>query len=332
MADVELIVTMDDPGTLDGVVGFDTWLAGAAAGDADPALAAIAPAPLDLCTIGYTSGTTGHPKGAMQSHRAVRLNCGLTATMHCRTADDVVVTALPAPHVYGNVVINGTFLAGGKVVLLDRFDPGLALRTIAEHQATLFEGVPAMYAMALADPALGDVDLSSLRCCTVGGQTMPVATMEAWEKASGAPLLELWGMTEIAGLGTTHPLHCPNRLGSIGVALAGVEVAIGDLTDPARRCGPGEPGELLVRGPITMLGYFGNAAATAGGAQRRRLAAHGRRRGHRRRRLRDDRRSPEGHDPDRRLQRLPGRDRAGARLPPGGRHLGGRAGRRSGPR
>ena len=268
LADVELIVTMDDPGPLDGVVGFEAWLAGAAAGDADPALAAIAPAPLDLCTIGYTSGTTGHPKGAMQSHRAVRLNCGLTATMHCRTSDDVVVTALPAPHVYGNVVINGTFLAGGTVVLLDRFDPGLALRTIAEHQATMFEGVPAMYAMALADPALGDVDLTSLRCCTVGGQTMPVATMEAWEKASGAPLLELWGMTELAGLGTTHAMHCPNRLGSIGVALPGVEVAIGDLTDPARRCVPGEPGELLVRGPITMLGYFANAAATARRARR----------------------------------------------------------------
>src|SRR5437867_230093 len=70
----------------------------------------------------YTSGTTGHPKGAMQSHRAVFLNCALTGTMHVRTDRDVVVTALPAPHVYGNVVINSIFMAGGTVVLMERFD------------------------------------------------------------------------------------------------------------------------------------------------------------------------------------------------------------------
>ena len=92
---------------------------------------------------------------------------------------------------------------------------------------------------------------------------MPVATMEAWEAASRAPLLELWGMTELAGLGTAHALYAPNRLGSIGVAAPGVDVRVGDLVDPARTCDPDEPGELMVRGPITMLGYFGNPSATA---------------------------------------------------------------------
>src|SRR5262249_1683317 len=153
---------------------------------------------------------TGHPKGAMQSHRAVFLNCALTATMHVRTTADTVVTALPAPHVYGNVVINGTFLAGGTVVLMERFDPERALDLIGEHRATLFEGVPTMYAMMLAQPALGSAGLSSLTRCTVGGQTIATATMEEWEAASGAPLIELWGMTEISGLGTTHSLYAPN--------------------------------------------------------------------------------------------------------------------------
>jgi long-chain acyl-CoA synthetase len=261
LGDVELIVTFDAAGDLDDVVGWDGLMTAANAFHAQSA--PVAPAPTDLCTIGYTSGTTGHPKGAMQSHQAVRLNCGFAATMHCRTSDDVVVTALPAPHVYGNVVINGTFLAGGTVVLLDRFDPGLALHTVAEHRATVFDGVPAMFAMALADPSVHAVDLSSLTRCTVGGQTMPVATMEAWEAASGAPLLELWGMTELAGLGTAHALYAPNRLGSIGVAAPGVDVRVGDLVDPARTCAPDEPGELMVRGPITMLGYYGNPSATA---------------------------------------------------------------------
>jgi long-chain acyl-CoA synthetase len=214
-------------------------------------------------TIGYTSGTTGHPKGAVQSHRAVLLNCALTATMHGRTQDDVVVTPLPAPHVYGNVVINGTFLAGGTVVLMERFAPGEALRLIGEHRATMFEGVPAMYAMMLAEPGLADADLTSLTRCTVGGQTIPTSTIERWQQRSGAPLIELWGMTEISGLGTTHALHAPPVPGSIGVSLPGVEVRIADLGDVGRDAAPGEPGELMVRGPIVMIGYHGSPEATA---------------------------------------------------------------------
>nr|GLK33576.1 hypothetical protein GCM10017611_04180 [Rhodococcus wratislaviensis] len=147
----------------------------------------------DTCTIGYTSGTTGHPKGAVQSNRAVIANFGLTATMHGRTDADVVVTALPAPHVYGNVAINSTWLAGGTVVLMERFDPAAALAWIGEHRATMFEGVPAMYAAMLSHPALDNADLSSLTRSTVGGQTMPEATIERWEERSDAPLIELWG-------------------------------------------------------------------------------------------------------------------------------------------
>jgi len=253
---------------LETVVSFGDAPAGAVpfADLLDPGTAPPAerpPSPGSLCTIGYTSGTTGRPKGAMQSHRAVLLNCALTATMHVRTADDVVVSALPAPHVYGNVVINGTFLAGGTVVLMERFDAARALDLIAHHRATLFEGVPAMYAMLLADEGIGRADLSSLRRSTVGGQTIAVSVMQEWESRSGAPLIELWGMTEISGLGTTHPLYAPNVHGSIGVALPGIEVRVGSLEDTTRTAAPGEPGELLVRGPLTTLGYFGNPAATA---------------------------------------------------------------------
>jgi long-chain acyl-CoA synthetase len=222
-----------------------------------------APSPTSLSTIGYTSGTTGHPKGAMQSHLAVYLNCALTATMHVRTADDIVVTALPAPHVYGNVVVNSIFMAGGRVVLMERFDPGEALNLIDEHRATLFEGVPTMYAMMLAHPDLERSSLSTLTRCTVGGQTIATSVIEAWERRSGAPLIELWGMTELAGLGTTHALYAPNVHGSIGVALPGVEVRVASFEDVRVTMPPEEPGELMVRGPIVMLGYYGNEAATA---------------------------------------------------------------------
>ena len=219
--------------------------------------------PTALATIGYTSGTTGHPKGAMQSHRAVFLNCALTGTMHVRTERDVVVTALPLPHVYGNVVINSIFMAGGTVVLMERFDPEGALERIARYRATLFEGVPTMYMTMLAHTRLGQYDLSSLTRCTVGGQTFAETVARAWEDRSGAPLLELWGMTELAGLGTTHALYAPNVHGSIGVALPGIEVRVAAFDDVSHTMPVGEPGELMVRGPIVMQGYYGNDQATA---------------------------------------------------------------------
>ena len=250
------VVTFDDP--IDGTEAFHDLL-----DNADPVSLTSEPEPTALSTIGYTSGTTGHPKGAMQSHLAVYMNCALTATMHVRTAADVVVTALPAPHVYGNVVINGTFMAGGTVVLMERFDPTEALRLIDEHRATMFEGVPTMYAMMLAASDLDDHDLSSLTRCTVGGQTIATPVIEAWEGRSGAPLIELWGMTELAGLGTTHALYAPNVHGSIGVALPGIDVRVASFDDVRVTMPPGEAGELMVRGPIVMLGYYGNEAATA---------------------------------------------------------------------
>jgi long-chain acyl-CoA synthetase len=260
----------DDVPSLREVVCFDGSSARSLAFDqllehgGDPAAPRFVPEPGEPSTIGYTSGTTGRPKGAVQSQRAVLLNCALTATMHARSERDVVVTALPAPHVYGNVAINGTLLAGGTVILMERFVAAEALALIAEHRATLFEGVPTMYALMLADPSIGRTDLSSLVRSTVGGQTIAVPLIEEWERRSGgAPLLELWGMTELSGLGTTHAFHAPNVHGSIGVSLPGIEVRVGTLEDPDRIAPVGEPGELLVRGPLNMLGYYGRSDWTA---------------------------------------------------------------------
>lgn len=219
--------------------------------------------PKDLCCIGYTSGTTGHPKGAMQTHQAVLLNCALTATMHGRRDDDIVVTALPAAHVYGNVAINSTFLAGGTVVLMDRFDAGQALRLIATENATMFEGVPAMYSMMLADPTFETAQLSSLRKSTIGGQTFSPSLAERWLSQAAGPMLELWGMTEIAGLGTTHSVYAPPAPGSIGVSLPGIEIKIAPMDGSTREVPTGTPGELVVRGPLVMTGYYGRPDATA---------------------------------------------------------------------
>ena len=304
--------------SLDGEVeGAEPFAALLGHGGGRPEVGATDPAALS--TIGYTSGTTGHPKGAMQSHRAVLLNCALTATMHGRTASDVVVTALPAPHVYGNVVINGTFLAGGSVVLMERFDPGQVLGLIGQHHATMFEGVPAMYAMLLADPALEGADLSSLTRCTVGGQTIPTTTISAWERRSGAPLIELWGMTEISGLGTTHALYAPPVPGSIGVSLPGIELRVAQLDDVATDAPVGDPWRADGPRPDRHAGLLRTTRRHLRDDRAGRLAAHRRRRLCRRHRPLLHRRPAQGHDHHGRVQRLPCRDRTRRRRAPGGR-------------
>jgi long-chain acyl-CoA synthetase len=215
-----------------------------------------------LSTIGYTSGTTGHPKGACLSHRNILLNVAMTALMHQRSDRDTVVTALPCPHVYGNVVMSGAIQNGMTLVLHPAFEEATILQSIQDHKATLFEGVPTMYMFMLNHPELDSYDLSSLRCCTVGGQTMPKPKMEEVEQRFGCPLIELWGMTELGGLGTTFASNGPVKHGSIGVALPYIEARIADTEDASKTLPAGEVGELMIKGGIVMQGYYGNEQAT----------------------------------------------------------------------
>lgn len=246
-------------GAVPGALEFDALL-GAKQGPAT--IEPVEIFPDDPCTVGYTSGTTGFPKGALTTHRCVMLNVEMTALMHVRTQVDVMATSLPCSHVYGNVAVQSVLAHGGTVVLHKVFDADSFLASIERHRATLIEGVPTMYMYLLESPRLKQVDLSSLTRCTVGGQTMPLAKMQAVEAAFGVPLIELWGMTELGGLGTTHTFYGPRKLGSIGIALPHVQVRIADSNAPAVVLPAGEVGELQVRGPITMREYINNPEAT----------------------------------------------------------------------
>jgi long-chain acyl-CoA synthetase len=158
--------------------------------------------------------------------------------------------------------MNSAASCGLTLVLLPRFDETLVLEAIQRHRATIFEGVPTMYMKMLNASQFAQYDLSSLRLCTVGGQTMPVATMQEVEERFKAPLVELWGMTELGGLGTTHPYNGPRKLGSIGIPLPLTEAKVTAIDEPSKTLAHGEVGELLVRGPLVMSGYFGKPAET----------------------------------------------------------------------
>jgi len=217
----------------------------------------------DACTVGYTSGTTGHPKGAVLSHQSILLNTALTASMHGRTAADTMVNALPCSHVYGNIMMNAAMANGTTLIMHRTFHAERILQSIQEHRATIFDGVPTMYIYLLNCPRLREFDLSSLTRCSVGGQALSEANTRRVERAFGCRLLEAWGMTELGGTGTTHLVDGPRKMGSVGVALLGMEIRI-VATDGSGRCLPdGEVGELQVRGPLTMREYLGQPAATA---------------------------------------------------------------------
>lgn len=255
--DVRELIVFGEEALPEGILSFNTLLASS---NVDYDIGEIDSD--SLSTIGYTSGTTGHPKGACLSHRNILLNVAMTALMHQRSDRDTVVTALPCAHVYGNVVINAAIQNGMTLVLHPAFKEEAILESIQDHHATMFEGVPTMYMYLLNHPALADYELSSLRCCTVGGQTMPISKMEEVEQQFGCPLIELWGMTELGGLGTTFAFNGPIKHGSIGVALPYIEAKIADIEDADKTLAPGEAGELMIRGGIVMQGYYGNEQAT----------------------------------------------------------------------
>lgn len=218
--------------------------------------------PEHISTVCYTSGTTGLPKGAMLTHRSVLLNTGMVAAAHARAFNDVIVTALPCAHVYGSVVMNSAFLSGATLVLHEKFDVAAVLGSVQRYNATIFDGVPTMYMYILEELNASKYDLSSLTRCTVGGQTMPASKAEQFEERCGCPLLELWGMTEIAGAGTVDYYYGEKRQGSAGVALPYNEVRIASMEDPSQTLPAGEVGELMFRGPLVMKGYLGKEEAT----------------------------------------------------------------------
>ena len=159
--------------------------------------------------------------------------------------------------------MNAAMMVGSTLILIPRFNEVVVLRAIAEHRATIMDGVPTAYYYLLAHADFDQYDLSSLTRCWVGGQTLPAAKSLEFSQRTGCPVHEVWGMTELAGATSANPVYGPNKPGTIGVPYPGNAFRVVDVENPDKEMPPGERGELMYRGPLVMMGYYNKPEATA---------------------------------------------------------------------
>jgi long-chain acyl-CoA synthetase len=219
----------------------------------------------DVAVLQYTGGTTGSPKGAMLTHAALYSNTRQVATwaIGSRPGQEKVVGALPLFHVFGMTGVMNVALAGGfEIILLPRFRLDQLLKVIAHERATVLLGVPTMYSAINGSQLLEQYDLSSLRFCISGGAPLPREVHATFERLTGCPLVEGYGLTEAGPVCTINPFGAA-RPGSIGLPLPGTLVEITAIDDPERRLPIGQRGEICISGPQVMAGYEGRPEETA---------------------------------------------------------------------
>jgi long-chain acyl-CoA synthetase len=217
----------------------------------------------DIALIQYTGGTTGVPKGAMLSHQNLSANARQVMAIdpHPEKADRIL-GVLPLFHVFANTcVLNRTVLNGGCIVMLPRFDAGQVLAALARTKATALPGVPTMYQALLDHPKAADTDFSSLRVCISGGAPLSAELKAKFEAATGATVVEGYGLSESSGVVSANPYEGAGRPGSIGQPIPATRVQLVDKGDPLRPAPDGEPGEVILKGPQIMQGYWGRPDA-----------------------------------------------------------------------
>ncbi|GAA2673339.1 long-chain-fatty-acid--CoA ligase [Actinoplanes palleronii] len=218
----------------------------------------------DVAAIVYTSGTTGRPKGAELTNLQLYLNADIPGRLFDLRRDDVVITVLPLFHVFGmSSTMNVGIRFGAALSLVPRFTPEAVLTTITRDRATVFDGVPTMFAALLAHPDTAEYDTSSLRVCISGGDAIAARVIDGFEQRFGVPILEGYGMTETAATITFNPTPQDRRVYSVGRPVWGVEVQVWDPDGHPLPPGREHLGELVTRGYHTMRGYHGDPAATA---------------------------------------------------------------------
>ena len=220
----------------------------------------------DVAVIQYTGGTTGVPKGAMLTHANVAVNARQVAMWLPGVIDEQqrIFGVLPLSHVFAMTsVMNLAILVGAELVLVPRFDVDQTLRLLDRRKVTLFPGVPTIYNAISHHGSLDNYDLSSVRFCISGGAPLPIEVKRRFEKVSGCTLVEAYGLSETSPAATSNPLFGKSKEGSIGIPFPGTVIEIHDLEQPGRKLPVGEKGEICIRGPQVMAGYWNRPEATA---------------------------------------------------------------------
>jgi long-chain acyl-CoA synthetase len=220
----------------------------------------------DVAVLQCTGGTTGLPKAAMLTHRNLVANVVQCAAVLSGGDGESagIVCALPYFHIYGlTVALNFALLLGLTQLLHPRFEPVAVLKTIHRHQPRFFPGAPIFYATLIEEPHLPRYDLRSVEACISGAAPLPGPVQQRFEALTGGRLCEGYGLTEAGPVTHVNPIHGRRKSGTIGLPIPSTDARIVDLETGTRALGPGEIGELCVRGPQVMAGYWERPEETA---------------------------------------------------------------------
>ena len=221
--------------------------------------------PEDLALLQYTGGTTGMPKGAMLSHRALVANVTQCKAWHAAVRPgDRILAIMPFFHVYGlTVVMNLAVLNAMTMILIPRPDLGHILLAIQKHRPRFFPGAPRIYILLSESRELAKYDLRSIEWFLSGSAPLPVEVMRRFEELTGGKVLEGYGLTEAAPVTHSNPREGVRKPGSVGIPLPDVDCRVVDIETGTREVGAGEAGELCLRGPNIMDGYWQRPEETA---------------------------------------------------------------------
>ncbi|SFR69640.1 long-chain acyl-CoA synthetase [Agromyces sp. CF514] len=220
----------------------------------------------DTAVLQYTSGTTGTPKAAVLSHRNLRANAmqGRAWVPGLVEGDEVFYGVLPLFHAYGLTLCLTTPMSiGARLVLFPKFDSGMVLDAARHSPPTFLPAVPPIYDQLVRAAERRPEALASIRYAISGAMSLPIATVDRWESATGGLLVEGYGMTESSPITLGNPMGPTRRPGTVGVPFPSTEIRVVDPDDPEVDRPAGETGELLVRGPQVFQGYWRRPAETA---------------------------------------------------------------------
>jgi long-chain acyl-CoA synthetase len=218
----------------------------------------------DLALLQYTGGTTGVPKGAMLTHHNLVVNAmQFSSWLGLTPGAEVHLSVLPFFHIYGmTVAMNVPIYTSSAMILIpDAREIGAILRAIDTYKPTIFCGVPAMYIALINQPNINQHNMNSIRVCVSGASPLPIQVQRKFEQLTGGRLVEGYGLTETSPVTHVNPLDKPdkNRSGSIGIPISDTEAKVVDLETGEHDLPPGIIGELVIRGPQVMMGYWNNA-------------------------------------------------------------------------